>query len=124
MNKILSLVVAALLSTSVIAGPFESFEIIRFPFLTAKVEIDNQTLYLLEVDGVDGKEIIGKCNAQFTKADCETGFANDFKGTMESLGYTVGSVVSFKFYDLKTHNPNVVIEFAYPGDSVEETPVE
>lgn len=122
MNKILTFIMAALISSSIVAGPFQSFDIIRFPFLTAKVDIDGQTLYLLEVDGVDGKEILGKCVAQFTKSDCETNFVTDFKGAMSSLGYTVGDVVSLKFYDLKTHNPNIVIEFAFPSDPVEETP--
>lgn len=106
MKYLFSVFFSVILSTSSYAAtvsPFESMEYIRFPFLTAKVMIEGSEFYLLGIDGVDAKEILAKCEAQFSKVDCEGSFVTDYKTTMESLGYTVGDEATLRLYVFQGH---------------------
>ena len=81
-------------------APFSDVLFDSYP--SVKVEVNQQTYYLLSINGVRREQIFDTCEQQLG-ADCQDLFAENFEETMATLGMPVGDTIELGLYFMRNH---------------------
>lgn len=100
-----------LVALTIASLPYEQVEAVEKTAFTevlfdaapsVKVQIGNDTFYLLSIDGVKRADLFTRCEAVF-KEQCACYFAEKFTETMTKIGHPVGETVALRLYNFQNH---------------------